>query len=184
MISFYLSVVETDEDRDKIVFIYENFYSFMCYSAGQVLKGNTHDVEDAVHNAMLKIIDRLDMIDVENADRAKYLCGIIARNTAKDHLKRKDNQTIRLDETFNDMPDGEPEPYEIVIRRDVHGIMLRAIRSLDERYRDVCILRYVHGYKEREISELLGLPQGTVSTRISRAKQILREELRKESVYV
>ncbi len=184
MISFYLSVVETEQDRDKVVFIYENFYSFMCYTAGRVLENNRHDVEDAVHNAMLKIIDHLDMIDLENEGRAKYLCGIIVRNVAKDHVKLKENQTLPLDETFCDVPDDGTEPAEIVIRRDTHEIMLRAIHSLDEKYRDVCILKYVHGYKEREIAGLLNLSQGTVSTRIFRAKQILREELRKESVYV
>lgn len=184
MISFYLSIIETEEDKDKVVFIYENFYSFMCYTAGQVLGQGKPEVEDAVHNAMLKIIERLDMIDITDEIKVKNLCGIIAKNIAKDHLKRKDNQTIRLDETFSDMPSEDDAVDEIVIKGDTYEIILRAIRALDEKYRDVCILRYVHGYKEREVAELLNISAGTVSTRIFRAKQILREELRGESIYV
>lgn len=87
MISFYLSIIETEEDKDKVVFIYENFYSFMCYTAGQVLGQGKPEVEDAVHNAMLKIIERLDMIDITDEIKVKNLCGIIAKNIAKDHLK-------------------------------------------------------------------------------------------------
>ncbi len=184
MISFYLSIIETEEDKDKVVFIYENFYSFMCYTAGQVLGQGKPEVDDAVHNAMLKIIERLDMIDLSDAKKAKNLCGIIAKNIAKDHLKLKENQTLPLDETFCDLPSEDDAVDEIVIKGDTYEIILRAIRRLDERYRDVCILRYVHGYKEREVAELLNISAGTVSTRIFRAKQILREELRGESIYV
>ncbi len=184
MISFYLSIIETEEDKDKVVFIYENFYSFMCYTAGQVLGQGKPEVEDAVHNAMLKIIERLDMIDIADEVKVKNLCGIIAKNIAKDHLKLKDNQTLMLDETFYDLPSEDDAVDEIVIKGDTYEIILRAIRALDERYRDVCILRYVHGYKEREVAELLNISAGTVSTRIFRAKQILREELRGESIYV
>lgn len=89
-----------------------------------------------------------------------------------------------LDETFYDLPSEDDAVDEIVIKGDTYEIILRAIRALDERYRDVCILKYVHGYKEREVAELLNISAGTVSTRIFRAKQILREELRGESIYV
>ena len=184
MISLYLSIVDTEEDRDKVVFIYENFYSFMCYTAGQVLGNSSHDVEDTVHNAMLKIIDHLDMIDIGNAGKAKYLCGIIARNLARDHLKLKDNQTVPIDETVYDTPDNSDTPEEIIVRKNIYEILLKAIDTLDEKYRDVCILKFVNGYKEREIAELLNISHGTVSTRIFRAKQILRDELRKEKAYV
>ena len=184
MISFYLSIVESADDRDKVVFIYENFYSFMCYTAGQVLGQGKPEVEDAVHNAMLKIIERLDTIDVSDVTRAKNLCGIIAKNIAKDHLKLKESNTLSLDETFGDLTSEDDEPDEIVIRRDTYEILLRAVRKLDEKYRDVCILKYVHGYKEREVAELLNISAGTVATRIHRAKQILREELRRESIHV
>lgn len=184
MISFYLSIVESEDDRDKVVFIYENFYSFMCYTAGKVLGQGKPEVEDAVHNAMLKIIERLDMIDVSDVTKAKNLCGIIAKNIAKDHLKLKENQSLSLDDTFGDLPSDDADPDEIVIRRDTYEILLRAVRNLDEKYRDVCILKYVHGYKEREVAELLNISAGTVATRIHRAKQILREELRRESIHV
>ena len=87
MISYYLSIVETEEDKEKVVFIYENFYSFMCYTAGQILNHNKHDVEDAVHNAMIKLIENIDVIDLSDKQRAKNLCGIVAKNKAKDHCR-------------------------------------------------------------------------------------------------
>ena len=94
MITFYLSLVETEDAKNKIEFIYVNYYSFMCYTAGQILKHNKQDVEDAVHNAMMKIIENIDIIDVSDVQRAKNLCGIIARNKAIDYCKQKDNVMV------------------------------------------------------------------------------------------
>ena len=65
----------------------------------------------------------------------------------------------------------------------VGGDILDAIKSLPELYRDACVLKYVHGYKEKEVAELLGLPERTASTRIHRGKMLLREVLRKEGYH-
>ena len=183
MISYYLSIIDTEEAKDKVIFIYENFYPFMCYSAGEVLGHNKPDVEDAVHNAMLKLIENIDLIDLSDVKKVKNLCGIVAKNKARDHCKLRDNQTIALDDTV-DTSDDYSNPDDIVVIEESCGIILEAIHDLDDTYRDVCVLKYVHGYKIREISAILALPQNTVSTRLSRAKQLLKKALRKESIYV
>ena len=125
MISFYLSIVETDEDREKVIFIYENFYSFMCYTAGQVLNHNKYDVEDTVHNAMLKIIENIDVIDLSDKQRAKHLCGIVAKNKAKDHCKLKKNQTLSLDDTLYEVIEDDSNPSELIICKDTYDIVLK-----------------------------------------------------------
>ncbi len=184
MISFYVSLVGTDDDKEKVVFIYENFYSFMAYNAGQVLNHNKHDVEDVVHNAMLKIIEHIDKIDLSDENRAKNLCGIIAKNLAKDHCKLKDNQNLSLDGDISESTDGGETPDDIVITKDTYDIILKELFALDDRYRDICILKYLYEYKEREIAGLLGITHEAVRMRIFRGKQILREALRKENLHV
>ena len=184
MISFYLSIIQTEDAKDKVIFIYEHFYSFMCYTAGEVLGHNKNDVEDAVHNAMLKIIENIDFIDITNISKVKNLCGIIAKNKAKDHCKLKVNQTVDLDGSSVSESNFVPSPDEIVIGETTAALILEAIRDHDDTYRDVCLLRFVHEYKIREIASLLDLPEGTVSIRLSRAKVILKESLRKENLYV
>jgi len=184
MLSYYLLMVETDSDKDKVVYIYENFYSFMCYTAGQVLNNHKADVEDSVHNAMIKIIENIDKIDISDAKKAKNLCGIIAKNAAKDYCKLKDNQTLSLEDTASENAESEIDPDEIVIGKDTYALVLKALHSLDEKYRDVCILKYVHEYKEKEIASLLNISPNTVSVRIYRGKQMLREAVRGEGAHV
>lgn len=185
MISYYTSIVETDEEKDKIEYIYKNFYSFMAYTAGRVLNHNKQDVEDTVHNAMLKIIDIIDKIDITETNKVKNLCGIIARNKAKDHCKLKDNQTVSLEEEFNnDKTEDNTDPINIVIQNDTYEIVLKAIYTLDEKYRDACILKYVHGYKVNDIALILDISPENVSRRIYRGKEAIKNNLRKEHLDV
>ncbi len=184
MIAYYLSIVETEEERDKVIFIYEHFHAFMCYTAGQVLRGNIHDIEDTVHDAMIKIIDNIDLIDLSDKRRARNLCGIVAKNKAKDRCKLKANQTISYEDLLHEQSKPEDDPDEIVINKDTYRVIINTLRSLDDRYRDICMLKYVHQLKEREIALILDITPKTVSTRIFRGKQLLREALRKENLHV
>lgn len=184
MISLYLSMVETDKDRDKVTYIYENFYSFMAYTAAQVLGNKKYDIEDAVHNAMIKIIENLDFIDFSDPIRAKNLCGIIAKNKARDYLKRKESRLLPIDETVLSLEDDGDDPSEFVIRKDIYDTVLRAIESMSETYKEVCFLKYINGLKEKEIAALLDLNPDTVSVRIYRGRRLIKEALGKENFNV
>ena len=183
MISLYLSIVETDEEREKVTFIYEKCYSFMYYMAKQYL-GNNCDIEDVVHNSMLKIIENLDIINTTDEKRVKNLCGVIAKNKAIDLIRSKKNNdnTEFNDEVINTQSEAL-NPCDIVMTQEVYNLVLEKIRSLDDTYRDVCMLKYVHELKEREIALLLDLSPKTVSLRIFRGKQMLREAIRKENLH-
>lgn len=69
----------TDSSKQhKIKYIYESCYAVMAYTAGKYLS-DAADVEDAVHNAFLSIIVKIDMIDTSDESRLKSLCCIIAK---------------------------------------------------------------------------------------------------------
>ena len=55
--------------------------------------------------------------------------------------------------------------------------LFQAIMSLDQKYRTVIILHYYEGYAVAEIAGILGIPQGTVGTRLRRAREQLRQYL-------
>lgn len=183
MISLYLAMVDTDEKRDKVTFIYENFYSFMAYTAGQVLNGNKANTEDAVHNAMMTVIENLDLIDFSDLRKAKHLCGIIAKNKAKDMCKAKESQALSLDDEQFENLAGD-DPIEKLIQKDTYNLILKEMRAMSDTYRDVLFLKYVHEMKEREIALILNLPPKTVNVRIFRGRQLLKNAIRKEVLYV
>lgn len=186
MISIYPSMVDGEKNKNKIVFIYENYYSFMAYTAGEILNHSKHDVEDVVHSAILKIIENIDVVDITDVNKVKNLCGVIARNKAIDFLRAKKNQVLSLDDdnVFAEISGSDTDPGELLVNIEAYDIILEEIRKLPDIYRDVCLLKYVNSMKEKEIAALLGLTESAVGVRIYRAKQILKEALRKENIDV
>ena len=183
MLSLYLSLVETDNDKEKIVYLFENYYSFMCHCVRLVIGNNEYDVEDIVMSSFIKLIDYLDKIDFSDDVRVKSLCGIVAKNKAIDHCKLKGNQNVSVEDSFVEPRDEETDPAELFLRHDIYDCIVSAIGSLDEKYRDICQLKYINGLKEYEIADVLNLNAKTVNTRINRGRKILREMLRKENIH-
>ena len=58
--------------------------------------------------------------------------------------------------------------------------LLKAVKRLSEKYRVVVVLRYFNDYSEKETAEILGIPTGTVKSRLNAAKVLLRKEMEHE----
>lgn len=183
MLSIYLTLIDTVEEKDKVTYLYNKYYSYMVYTATQVMTENTSDVEDVVHDAMISLIDHLNIIDFENEIKLKNLCRVVARNKAIDHCRKLGAGAVPMEEIFDD-GDDTVDPEMLVIDENACNIIIEAIKHLDDKYRDVCILKYVNELTEREIANVLDVPLKTVNTRIYRGKQILREALRKDGCNV
>ena len=76
-----------------------------------------------------------------------------------------------------DLPDGAPLPEQRMIDREEREALGRAFLALDPDYRQVLTLRIVNGCSYQEIGEILKLPEGTVKSRISRARDQLRKKM-------
>jgi RNA polymerase sigma-70 factor (ECF subfamily) len=113
----------------------------------------------------------------------------IAHNLAISELRtRKRHRLIPLPTIFSDK-DSEEMEVEIEDRRQVMAddamigeerrrAVAKAIASLPEKYRAALVLCDLEEKSYEEISEVLGLPVGTVKSRINRARNLLKEKLR------
>lgn len=79
-------------------------------------------------------------------------------------------------QTF-DPADGEPLPDSVLISRERQQAVRRAITSLPINYRIPVVLRDIEGNSYEEIALMLALSEGTVKSRISRARTLLRHKL-------
>lgn len=110
----------------------------------------------------------------------------IANNTAIDHLRRKELDTLSLEgsphattaegveATALQVSSGDESPLETVEAMELGGEIERAIAQLRPEYRSCILLRHVEGRAYEEIAEMLDLPLGTVKTYIHRARHELR----------
>lgn len=177
MLSFYLSLVDNLTDKEKVEKIYTEYYGLMMHIAFGYMQENA---EDVVHDAMIRIIKNIDKVDITDERKTKAFCVTIVRNRAIDILRKEHKDTVSYDDEIRTESSYSFDYSQI---NETYNILLEALESLNETYKTVCTLKYVNGLKEREIAEVLDLPPKTVSLRIFRGKQILRETLRKEGLY-
>jgi RNA polymerase sigma-70 factor, ECF subfamily len=113
----------------------------------------------------------------------------IAHNLAISELRqRKRRRTIQLPTFFSDKDNEEmeveiedrkqPMADDVMIGDERRQAVSRAIASLPEKYRAALVLCDIEEKSYEEISEVLGLPVGTVKSRINRARNLLKEKLR------
>lgn len=179
-LSFYLCDIESEANRDKLTIIYSTYLDVMMYTAKKYV-GIYQAEEDIVHDAILKVIDNLDKIDLTKTTQTKSFVCIITKSCAIDWLrKRKHDVATSLDDIPVTLEDDERPPLEYVITEEGYQKLIQCINSLSEIYRDVCELKFVSGFKEREIAKILGISEKNVSVRIVRARKLLKKMLKED----
>ena len=104
----------------------------------------------------------------------------IAMNLSLNALKRRKRASrrfLRLEDGGREIPSEAEAPDQSAERRDRVRAVRAAIDRLDEKHRAVVTLRLIEGMSTRETARALGLPEGTVLSRLARGRQKLEKEL-------
>lgn len=90
--------------------------------------------------------------------------------------EKKQSGSVSLDdeELFVDAVDTSPQPQETVEHREAQKLLQEGLSALPEEYRKVLILREIEGLSYTEIAESASIELGTVKSRISRGRSLLR----------
>ena len=111
----------------------------------------------------------------------------IAMNLSLNALKRRRRSVLRFVSRDSESDDGDPlvdlpeprvGPEGDVDTKELQLLVRAAVRRLGEKHRAVVVLRMFHEYSTKEAAEILGVPEGTVLSRLSRAMKELESLLR------
>jgi RNA polymerase sigma-70 factor (ECF subfamily) len=149
----------------------------MLHEARRIL-GNTADAEDAVMDAMERILKNEEKFLPLGCNETRALAVIYVRNTAIDLYNANAKRPLPLEELPEDLEDPRT-PEEEIVDRDAAGRLLALIEAMPPSYRDALLLRVHYGMTNEEIAAVLGLENGTVRTRLSRAKEWLKKHERR-----
>jgi RNA polymerase sigma-70 factor (ECF subfamily) len=141
---------------------------FMFQVAFGLLR-NRQDAEDAVQEAFLKLYRGEAWLRMENEK------GFLARTVwrvALDHLPRAAERMADVAEMQLTASGGSPE--QSVVDEDERTVLRRLIDGLPEDLRRPLVLSSVEEMTSREVAEAMGIPEGTVRTRVMRARTELR----------
>ncbi len=147
------------------------------YRGALRLTRNRAQAEDLVQEALVRAFRSFDRFAAGTNCRAWLFT--IMRNVFLNQLRRERETPHEVE--FFELP-GDPEgmrpaaptPEEEFLQTVVHGDVERALQSLPERFREAVVLCDIEGFSYREIAESLECPIGTVMSRLSRGRRLLR----------
>ena len=149
----------------------------MLKEARRIL-GSTADAEDAVMDAMERILKNEEKFSSLGCNETRALAVIYVRNTAIDIY----NANAKRPLPFEELPEevgSSPTPEEEAEAGDAASRLLELIEAMPPSYRDVLLLRVHYEMTNEEIAAVLGLTGGTVRTRLSRARDWLKKHERR-----
>lgn len=134
----------------------------------------------AVDDLAAKIFEKaLVYLSSYRAERAPFAVWLftIARNTVNDYLRAQKRHRWLSLEALGAKLRAPSQPEEVVIEREAHGELLRALSRLGDRERDLLALKFAVGLTNRRIAELTGLSVSNVGVILYRTIRRLRAEL-------
>jgi RNA polymerase sigma-70 factor (ECF subfamily) len=146
-----------------------------AYNLAHWLTRNEQDAQDVVQEACLRAFRFFPGFREGNA-RA-WLMKIV-RNTCFSWLHaNRPLQYAEFDENLSPPDYRAPNPEELLLQNDSASVLRKVLENLPATLREVVILRELEGMSYREISDITGMPLGTVMSSLSRARGRLRESL-------
>lgn len=168
-----LLAVRNRRDRDAFAHLFDHFAPRL---KAMLLRSGLRDgsAEDIVQDVMLAVWNRAGQFDPHRAQAASWIYRI-ARNRQIDLARRK---PLPLPETIEEPPDLEPDAEQILALRQEATLLREALRHLSSEQRTTIQKAFVEDLPYSQISQMTGLPLGTIKSRIRLGLDRLRHELR------
>lgn len=152
--------------------------SGLVYSVALRILGRPEDAEEVTLDVYSQVWRSAGTFDAARGSVPAWLITM-ARSRAIDRLRSHDKR-VRFEELNDPPPDASasgPNPEEATYSRQQQVLVESALGSLSPEQREVIRLAYFSGLSHSELAERLGLPVGTVKTRIRLGMMKLRESL-------
>lgn len=181
MLTYDAYFTDRPEDEAKFSRIYNSYRNAMFYTANSILK-DPWLAEDAVQEALLRIVINLYKIDEETPARTKGFVATVARNVA---LTMRQELSMEIptmdDEMLFLFPPDTNTPESIFLDKEMSEHLMHLMSDMTEDHQNILTMVYLHGYKIGKAAELLGLPGDVARKRLQRAKAALKKKLLQEA---
>lgn len=174
------------EAFEELVDIYYKGIVGICYS----VLGNNEDALDCTQETFVKAYKNIHKYD----SRSSFFTWVyrIAINTSYDFVRKKKRQREVFSDNVIDtgkdyvrmqLKDEKDGPHEKLIKK-ISDVKVRSIIcSLPEKYSRIIFMKDIEGLSYKEISEIEGINEGTVKSRLFRAREKFADLAKKEDLY-
>ncbi len=167
------------------------FEQFVLVSGKDILRfcrmtcGNNESGDELYQDTMLKLLEKLPRLDLRQNVKsyALSISILLWKNKKKKYANR--NRLVLADSIDRMEADGDPviadspvvSPENIFLQEEEKSVVREVVARLIEKYRIPVLLYYSSDMSVPEIAKILHIPEGTVKSRLNKARQILKEEL-------
>ncbi len=144
--------------------------------------GDRDAARDAVQQAFIKAYGALDRFDTARSFRPWFLQ--ILRNQCRDALRREKAgfEVRRMDEVMAERLPSSSDPERDHQRAEARETLWRALGRISVDHREVLVMKELEGFSYGEIAAAMGVPDGTVASRLYHARRALRQALEEMGV--
>jgi RNA polymerase sigma-70 factor, ECF subfamily len=170
--------LQLDSFEELAIPLFDQLYNFAHW-----LTQNRDEAEDLVQETYVKALKGFSSFQLGTNFRA-WIYRILRNTFLTSRKGLKVTMTVPLDFDEEEGPEPAIErdtPETLLLAQSSHELVQRAIDELPVHFREILLLCEVEEMSYQEISETLAVPIGTVMSRLSRARQTLRSQLRPHS---
>lgn len=161
-------------------------YSGKLYRMAYFITGNRSDSEDILQETFVKcFLHRKELKQPERFE--SWLYQILVRTAWRSEKRRKGKRELSFDGILDNeedtgmaeriQRDGKAEPLEQVLKAEMSSELWKAVNRLGMKHRTVVLLYYYNDLSTKEIAAMTGTLEGTVKSRLHKARLLLREQL-------
>lgn len=189
MLSFYLTLIDTEEEQLRFVKLYEKYRKLMHYVAKDIVK-DKHLAEDAVQEAFLRIAKNFHSVGEIDCPQTKHFVVIIVRRVSLTLLKKESLYREKTYFDFSSSMSEDENDNEKDMASDAlnfndgsifdtvnYHLLLQEILQLPEKYQEVLYFVGAYECSMAETADLLNLTKETVKKRMQRGRKLLLERL-------
>ena len=150
-------------------------YHAFVYAIVIGIVDNSHDAEEVVQDTFFNAYRGLTQLE----DRAKFKSWLaeIARNRARNWLRKRQIDTVPIDDVSEQILQTQDSPDERLIRQEQRELIRRTMETLPQKDREIARAFYLEGASYKELTSAHGLSDKAISFRLSRVKRQLSKRL-------
>lgn len=159
-------------------------YEKKIYSLCLRMMGNVHDGEDAAQETMIRIWQKIGQCrDAQALPTWIYrVTASVCTDAIRKRAKKASVSLEILQEDGYEPQDGTPTPQQAAEDAERREALSRAVAQVPEEMRSVFLLRDVHALSVEQTAKALGVTQGTVKSRLFRAREKIARAMRESGL--
>lgn len=174
-------IIECKKDQQHFAVLIERYIPKLTHYIRRRSLATSDDIEDLLQNIFIKVYRNINEYDTSLLFSSWIYR--IAHNEMIDWYRReKRRTTLSLDDEAQDIVSKlftEEDHFARFSHAEQKQLVIDAVNTLDEKYKDILLLRFFEEKSYEEVADILQIPAGTVAVRINRAKKQLEKNLTK-----